>query len=134
VARGHLARVRALDDGHPRVVAKPPVELPVRDVERHDVRGAPLQEAVREPASRCAHVEAAPPGGIDPERVQRVRQLDPAARYERRRLLHAEGDVAWDELSRLRRALPALADPNRPGEHGRRRARAGLEQPPLDEQ
>ena len=56
------ARVDALHHGHPRVVAEAPVELAVAHVERDHVRGAALQEAVRETPGRCTDVEAPPCG------------------------------------------------------------------------
>ena len=42
----------------PRVVAQPPVELPVADVERDDAHGAALQQHVGEAAGRGADVQA----------------------------------------------------------------------------
>ena len=56
--RGRGPRVDALDHRHPLVVAKPPVELAVRDVERDHPRRAALEQAVGEAAGGGADVEA----------------------------------------------------------------------------
>src|SRR3712207_8050255 len=43
--------------------------------QRDDVRGAALEQAVREAARGGAHVERAAAGGVDAERVERVGEL-----------------------------------------------------------
>ena len=58
-----VARVHAFEYDHARVVAQPPVELSVADVERDDARGAALQQHVGEAAGRRADVERAAPRG-----------------------------------------------------------------------
>ena len=68
---------------------------------------ARLQQAVGEAAGRGAHVEAAAARGVDPQRVERVAQLDPAARDVRRRRVDAELDVGLDQLA----GLGGLASP-----------------------
>ena len=87
---GQLARVRALEHGHARIVAQARVELAVADVERDHARRAALEQDVREAAGRGADVEAVAPGRVDPERVERVRELVAAARDVRRRPLDLE--------------------------------------------
>ena len=72
------------------------------------MRGAGLQQAVREAAGRRADVQAAPSGDVEPELRQRVGELDPATRDEARRLVDRDLDVRIDELARLLRALAAL--------------------------
>ena len=67
-----VARVAALDHGHPGIVAQAPVELAVGDVERDDPRRAALQQAVGEAAGRGADVEAVEPGDVD-RRARRAR-------------------------------------------------------------
>ena len=77
------------------------MELPVADVQGDHARRAPLEQAVREPARRRAEVEAASPGRVDAERVERVRELLAASRDEPRRALDGELRVLPDLLPRL---------------------------------
>ncbi len=126
------ARVAALDHGHARILAQPPVQLAVGDVERHHRLGPTLKQAVGEPAGGGAHVEAAPAGRIDREGVERVGELDPAARHERRRGPHRQLRVLGDQLPGLGRR--ALVDAHVPGQHRGRGTRAGVVQPALRQQ
>ena len=67
-------RVDPLEHGHARVLAQPPVELAVGDVDGHDVRRPALEQAVGEAAGGGADVQAAPPGdGRRPARRARWR-------------------------------------------------------------
>ena len=111
-----------------------PVELAVGDVEGDDVRRARLQQAVREAAGRRADVEAAAPRRVEPESVQRVAQLDAAARDVGRRRVDAELDVGLDELARLGGARVARPEADMTGHDRRRGARAGRKQPALRQQ
>ena len=74
------AGVDALDHRHALVARAATVQLAVGDVERDDVRRAALEQAVGEAAGRGADVERATARDGDPERVERVGELDPAAR------------------------------------------------------
>ena len=76
-----MARVRALEHDDARVGAQLRVELAVADVDRVHARGAALQQAVGEAAGRRADVEADAARGIEPERVERARELLAAARH-----------------------------------------------------
>ena len=60
------------------------VELPVADVDGDNVTGAALQQAVGEPAGRCARIERQPTLDVDAERGQRVLELVAAATDEPR--------------------------------------------------
>ena len=71
---------------------------------------------------------AVEPADVDPERVERVRELVPGARDVRRRRLDLERRVLVDLLARLRVARHA------PRHHERLRLRARLGEPALDEQ
>ena len=102
------ARVEALDHGHARVLAQAPVELAVGDVDRGDALGAALQQAVGEAAGRGADVEAVAPGDVDAERLERVLELDAAARDVARALVDDQRRVA------ARPAGSAAAPPARP--------------------
>ena len=134
LGRLELARVAALDHGHPRVVAQAPVELPMGDVEGDHARRAALQQAVGEAAGRGADVEAVEAGDVDSQRLERVRELDAAAGDERRRLDHEQLGVVGDQLARLARERAVAAEPYPAGAHrlGRARTRAG--EPALGEQ
>ena len=68
------------------------------------------------------------------QRVERVRELDAAARDVRRRAVDLELDLRVDELARLLRAAPAGAEVHLARDDGRGRARARLEQPALRQQ
>ncbi len=122
--RRERARVRPFDHGDARVLAQAPVELAVRYVQRDDVVGAALQQAVREPARGRADVEAAAPVHGHPEGVERVRQLDAAARDERRLAVDVELDLGVHELPGLVGAAAARAQVDVAGQHRRRGARA----------
>ena len=62
VATSQLAHVDPLEDAHPRVRPQRRVELAVPDVDRVDLRRAPLQEAVGEAARRGPGVQRPEPG------------------------------------------------------------------------
>ena len=98
------------------------------------MRRARLQQAVREAAGRGADVEAAAAGGVEPERVERVAQLDAAARDVGRRRVDAELDVGRDELARLGGARVTRPEADLAGHHRRGGAGAGREQPALRQQ
>jgi len=103
------------------------MELAVADVERDHARRAALEQAVGEAAGRRAQVEAVLAFGVDPERVERVRELLPAARDESRRGAHLELDVVGDLLARL------CETRHETGEDERLRLRAALREPALDQ-
>jgi len=66
------------------------MQLAVADVEGDHTPGAALEQNVGEAACGGTDVEAVAPGRIDGERVERVRELDPAARDVRFSLRHLE--------------------------------------------
>src|SRR5690606_39628981 len=80
VARREVADVAALADLDAGVGAQPLVELPVADVHGDDLRRAPLQQAVGEPAGRGAGVERPPAPGVDAGPVARGVELLAGAR------------------------------------------------------
>src|SRR2546429_3971918 len=49
---------------------EPPVELPIRDVQRHHPQSPALQEAIGEAPGRGAHIQALSPIDRDLERIQ----------------------------------------------------------------
>ncbi len=71
--------VHAFADDDARIVAEPPVELIVADVERDDALGAAPEQHVGEAAGGRADVERAATAWIDGERIERVRELHAAA-------------------------------------------------------
>ena len=74
------ARVEAFERADARVRREARIELSAADVDRDDVRRAAREENVGEAAGRGADVEAGEARGIEPEGVERGRELDPAAR------------------------------------------------------
>ena len=131
VGRAHLARVEALDHGHPRVLAQACVDLAVGDVDRGHPSGAALQQAVGEAAGRGADVEAVAAGDVDPERLERVLQLDAAARDVARPRVDEQRRFGLDQLAGPQRDRPVLPDPDFARPHGAGRRRARGEEPPL---
>ena len=126
-----LAGVEPLDHGHARVLAQAHVDLAVGDVDGGHPRGAALQQAVGEAAGRGADVEAVAPFDVDAERVERVFELDAAARDEARPRVDDQRRLGLDQLARPQRDRAVLADPNLAGPHRARRGRARGEQAPL---
>ena len=74
------------------------------------------------------------PSTRDLQRVERVGELDAAARDVRRRAVDLELDLGIDQLARFLGAPPAGTEVHLTGDHGRRGARARFEQPALREQ
>ena len=118
VGGAERAGVQALDHDHPGVLAQAGVDLAVGDVDRGDPGRAPLQHAVGEAAGRGADVEAVAVGDVDPQRLERVVQLDPAAGDEPRLAPPARSRPparpAGSAAGRpARRSRPALRPPGR---------------------
>ena len=126
---GDRAGVRALDHGHPRVRAQAVVELAVGDVERRDVLRSALQQAVGEAAGGGADVQRVAAGDVDLQRVERVGELDAAARDVGRRAVDVELDLRVDELPGLLRPAPSRAEVDLPRDHGGGGAGPRLEEP-----
>src|SRR5205807_496059 len=118
----------ALQYGHARVGAQARVELAVADVERDHVRRAALEQDVGEAAGRGADVERVRAGDVEPELVERVCELLPAARDIGRRALDVELRVGVDLLPRLRVARDEAR------EDERLCLRPALREPALDEE
>jgi hypothetical protein len=131
---GDSAGVRALDHRHTGVAAQPPVELAVRDVERHHVRGAALQQAVGEAAGGGADVQRPAPLDRHAQGIERVRELDPAARHVFGGSVDAQLHVLVHHLPGLRRPGPPGAQVHLAGDHGRRGAGPRREQPTVRQQ
>src|SRR5438477_10678592 len=122
------ACIRSLEDDDPRVLADARVQLTVTDVERDHVRGSALEQDVGEPAGGGADVETVPPGRVDRERLERVRELDPPARDVGLSL----GDR---ELHGLVHLLARLLVPGHPARQQERLGLgAALGEPALDQQ
>src|SRR5215210_752466 len=124
----HVPGVDALEHRHARVLAQPRVQLAVPDVEGDHPRRPSLEQDVGEAAGRRADVECVNAGDVDPERVERVRQLVAGARDVRRRPLHLERRILRDLLARL--GMPR----DEARHHERLRLRARLGEAALDEQ
>ena len=119
-----VADVEPLEHRHPLIVADLRVQLPMADVERHDVGGATLQQAIGESACRRAGIEHTHARDVDAERLERGIELVAASADEprRRSLQHhriggvdepgrlvGDGTVDQHACSRRSRALPSGA-------------------------
>ncbi len=129
VAGRDRAGVGALDHGHALVLAQAVVELAVGDVERDHVGGAALEQAVGEAAGGRADVQRATAREVDPQRVERVGELDAAAGDVGRRPFDLELDRGVDQLARLLGPAPAGAEVDLARDHGGGGAGPRLEQP-----
>ncbi len=96
--------------------------------------GTALEQAVGEAAGRRADVERAAARDRDLQRVERVGELDAAARDVRRRTVDLELDRRIDQLPRFLGPAPAGTQVHLTGDHGRGGACARFEQPALREQ
>ncbi len=116
--RGELTCVEALDHGHPRVLAERVGDLAVGDVDGRDAGGAALEQAVGEAAGRGADVEAVAARDLDRERLERVLELDPAARDEARAGVDEELGPGLDQLARPQGDRAVGAEPDLTCAHG----------------
>ena len=128
------AGVRAFHHDDAIVVAQLPVQLPVGDVEGHHGLSAALEEAVRETARRCPHVEAAPAGRVEAEPREGVRELDPPAGHVARALVDGDLGVIGHELTGLLGARTVAAEAHLAREHGSSGAGSRLEQAALGQE
>ena len=103
------------------------MELAAPDVEGDHARRAALEQDVREAAGRGTDVERVPPGRVDVELVEGVRELVAAARDEPRRPFDDELRRFVDLLAGLRVAVDEA------GHHERLRLSAALGEAALDE-
>ena len=120
--RGQRAGVGLLEHGHARVLAQLPGELVGADIDREDVRRAVREQDFGEAAGRAADVHRHRALGVEPEVLDRVRQLDPAAADPR---MIAPAHLERGVLAHL---LAGLVDARFAGEHQPRhhqRLRAG---------
>ncbi len=108
------------------------MQLSAADIERIDAPRAAREQNLGKSAGRCADVEADAARGIEPEMIERRRQLDPAAGDEGMRRLRAQHGIDGDFVRRLGddgfiRRHPA-------GRNGSLRLGAAFEQTALDEE
>ena len=89
------------------ILAQAVVELAVGDVQGDHVGRSALEQAVGEAAGGRADVERAAAGDGEPERVERVGELDPAAGDVGRRAVDGQLDRGVDHLPGLLRAAVA---------------------------
>ena len=123
-----MAGVHAFHHRHPGILSQPLVELGASDVQRDHALRAPLEQHVREPAGRRAHVESVPAGGVHAQNLQRMVELLAAAGNEPGRLEHLE-------RGRLVHLLPRLVEAGHPsGHHESLRLRPGLREAALHQQ
>ena len=84
-ARFEVTHVGSFHHRHSRVLPQRPGELPAADVDRNDVTGATLEEAVGESTGGCPDVDAVSVASVDGERVERGGEFHPASGHVRRR-------------------------------------------------
>ena len=77
-----MAAVEIFPRGDPWIAAKPVNELVGADVEGKHAPRAPLEQAIRKPAGRGAHVQTYQPRDVDAEGVQGAFELQSAAADE----------------------------------------------------
>ena len=82
---GEVARVQAFEQRDARIRGERRIELPVADIDRDDMRGAALQQHLREAAGRGAEVERRQAGRIEAEGIEAGDQLQRRARDVTRR-------------------------------------------------
>ena len=126
-----FVRSRTTTRGSPAILR---VELPVADVDAVDPRRARLEQAIREPARRRAHVQRHPPRHVDPERRQRCASFTPAARNIRASARAAAAAAHPDATSIARLVDRPIARQHLPGQDQRPRPLARRRQPLLDKQ
>ena len=105
--RGHVDDVGALEQRDPRVAAQAPGELRAPDVHRDDAGRAALEEAVGEATGRAPDIDACEARGVHAERVERTRELEPAAADVRDPPLHMDRGAGLDARGRRLEPLPA---------------------------
>src|SRR5262249_60396840 len=76
-----VARIHSFENDDPRILAQFPGELPMTDIDGIDAPGTAGQQYVGEAAGRGADVERDALLGLDRKMIERVGELDAAARY-----------------------------------------------------
>ena len=116
--RREVAGVRPLPADDARIAAQRVGKLAAAHVDRVHAHRAALEQGVGEAAGRRADVEADTAGRVDAERVERARQLLPAARHVRQRRGDLDRDAgarrdrrACGRAGRRRRRRPARGRP-----------------------
>ena len=108
----HVPEIRSFHGRHAGITTEPLVQLVVTDIERDDVSGASLEQAVGEPAGRRSGVEGLRAGRPEAEAVERGIELLAAATDEPGRGRHHRHRLAGiDETSRNLGRRPVDQDP-----------------------
>ena len=111
-----VADVGPLEEHDAGVVAQRPGDLPVAHVHGIDLPGPLLQQAVREPPRRGAHVEGCEPVDADPEGIQGPLELHAAAAHVGV-ILAANSDIRGFGNERPGLVDGLLVDEHRPGKN-----------------
>ncbi len=77
--RLQIPDIGPLEHDHARILAQPPVEQPIADIDGVDARRAALEQHIGEPAGRGAHIDRDQPIRREAKAVERVGQLVAAA-------------------------------------------------------
>ncbi len=133
VLAAQSACVYPLANDDTRILAQFPGQLAMPDIDRINAPRTARQQHVGKAAGRCPDIERDPAARIDREMIERMGELDPAARYP--------GVVAPTHLDRgiIRQRFAGLVDPPLAGKHQTRedqRLRSGpaFGQAPLHQQ
>ena len=128
-----VAGIGLFVDDHAVVAAQFPRQLVGADVDRIDLRRALGQQHIGEPAGRASDVERHRAGHVEPEMLQPMRQLDPAARHPRMiAALDGQQRIVGEQVPRLRH--PPVTNKHIPRQDQRLRPSPALGQPLRDEQ
>ena len=128
-----MAGIQTLAQNNARVLAQLPGELAAADIDRIDLGGAAGEQHIGEAAGRSADVEADPTRGIDAEMIERMGELQPAARDPGVVLApQPQRRVLRQQIARLLDA--PLAAEDLAGQDHRRCPAAALDEAALDQQ
>ena len=95
---------------HALVLAQRPIKLSATHIDRNDRCGAALEQAIGKAARGAAHIEASKAHGIDPKRIERALELEPAAPHVGNTALHVQGQTGRHLKARRGQTLAATRD------------------------
>src|SRR5437868_2402176 len=130
--RNSLARIDALVHDDPRVLMQLPIELAPPDVDRVNAGRAALQENIGEPTGRRADIDGDLSRDIEPDRIERARQLAAAARHVLRAGI--DPDVRIPGHGGSRPISAATVNPHRARQDEGLRALAARREPTLHQE
>ena len=131
LARQHT-RIHPLAHDDARVLAQFPGELAVADIHRVNPPRAARQQHIGKAAGRGADIKCDPAGYVDAEMIERMGQLDAAARNPWMvATFDCQRRIGGEPIAGL--VDPPIAGVNKPGKDQRLRLGPALRQPALDQ-